>query len=89
LFRALGTGLLVADLAWGPAPNPEPGAFRAHAPWCFLVENGAVVGRLPRAILAGNVFDLLRRVVAIGADADWIGAAAVPSVIVDGVGVGA
>jgi predicted Zn-dependent protease len=89
LFRALGTGLLVADLAWGPAPNPEPGAFRVHAPWCFLVEDGAVVARLPRAIVAGNVFDLFRRVVAIGAETDWIGAARVPSVIVDGVGVGA
>jgi PmbA protein len=89
LFRALGSGLLVADVSWGPAPNPEPGAFRVHAPWCFLVDQGAIVGRLPRAILSGNVFDLLRRVVAIGSDAGWIGAATLPSVIVDGVGVGA
>ena len=84
LFRAANEGILVRSLRFGPAPNPLTGVFRVAVPWAYRVRGGEVVGRLEGAVLSGNVFDLLTRVVAIGADHQWIGAAAIPSLVLDG-----
>lgn len=87
LAGVVGDGLLVADLAWGSAPNPAAGVFRVEAPWTYLVRQGKVVGRLDGAVLSGDVFALLTRLVAIGAEEEWIGSWRLPSLVVDGVGV--
>jgi PmbA protein len=88
LAAALGDGLLVRELPWGPAPSREGAVFRAHAPWTFLVRGGEVVGRLPDVILSGNALDLLRQVVEVGADAGWQGAWRLPSLVVEGLVAG-
>lgn len=85
LAAEVGDGLLVADLAPGSAPNPAAGVFRVEAPWTYLVEKGQVVGRLDGAVLSGDVFALLNRVVAVGAEQDWIGSWRLPSLVLDGV----
>ena len=86
LGAEVGDGLLVADLVPGSAPNPAAGGFRAEAPWTYLVAQGRVVGRVEGAVLSGDVFAMLNRVVAIGAETDWIGAWRLPSLVLDGVG---
>jgi PmbA protein len=86
LAVAVGDGLVVADLRFGPAPNPESGAFRMWAPWTYLTRAGAIHGRLAGVELSGNVFELLgSRVLAVGADAQWVGSSRVPSLVLDGV----
>ncbi len=82
-------GLLVRDLRIGPAPNPETGVFRMAAPWTYLLAKGEIVGRVEDVVLSGNVFELLGpgRLVAVGVGARWIGAASVPPLVADGVGV--
>ena len=87
LLAGMGRGLLIADLAWGAGPNPLVGTITLRAPWAYLVEGGEVTGRLEGVVLAGNVFDALRRVVAVGSDATWIGAQCMPSVVVEGLGI--
>jgi PmbA protein len=84
---AVGSGFLVRDLRLGPAPNPETGVFRIVAPWVYRIEGGEVVGRVEDLVLGGNVFELLGpgRVVAVGAEAEWIGAVSAPPLILDGV----
>ena len=84
LLRTLGTGVLVLDLPWGPAPNRAAGSFRARCPWLFAVRQGEIVGRVEGAVVAGNSFELLRNVCAVGADAEWRGAWCLPPLVVDG-----
>ncbi len=85
---AVGEGLLVSEIELGPAPNPDRGVFRVAVPWCYRIAGGRMVGRVEGAVLVGDVWRLLERVAAIGADAEWHGAARVPSLVLDGVGVG-
>jgi predicted Zn-dependent protease len=87
LAHALGDGVLLADLGWGAAPSRSTGAFRAVAPWTFLVRDGEIVGRLNGAVVGANAFQLLARVGAIGADAEWLGAWSLPSLVVEGLAV--
>lgn len=87
LLTMMGRGLLVEDLEWRAGPNPIRGTFHLPAPWTYLVENGAVRGRLEGIRLAGNVYDLLTRIGAIGSDLTWIGAVGAPSILLEGVSV--
>lgn len=79
--------LYVPDLQFGTAPDPVSGVFRTTAPWSFLVQGGEVGPRIDGVTVSGDVFELLARVVAVGADARWIGSARVPSLVLDGVAV--
>ncbi|MBM4188959.1 MAG: hypothetical protein FJ206_16790 [Gemmatimonadetes bacterium] len=85
LGAAAGNGIYVPTIRLGPAANPIAGTFRAAAPWAYRLDRGEVVGRLDGCWLSGNVFDLLGRLVAVGDDRRWVGAARVPSWVVDGV----
>ena len=88
LAAVVGEGLLVSEIEVGPAPNAARGVFRVAVPWCYRIAGGRVVGRVEGAVLIGDVWRLLEQVAAIGADAEWHGAARVPSLVLDGVGVG-
>ncbi len=85
LAATVGDGLYVPEFVFGPAPNRANGIFRVVAPWAFRVEGGRITGRIDGAILAGDAFELLGRVVGIGADGEWIGAARMPSLVLDDV----
>jgi predicted Zn-dependent protease len=87
LLTMLGRGLLVEALEWSGPPNPLSGALALRTPWCYLVEGGAVRGRLEGVTLSGNLFELLGRLVAVGSDARWVGAVSVPSLVVEGLRV--
>ncbi|MGE0443468.1 MAG: metallopeptidase TldD-related protein [Gemmatimonadales bacterium] len=85
IAREAGDGVLVLDAAFGPAPDPATGVFRMPVPWAYRLANGVVAGRLDGGVLVGDAFELLRRVVAVGRDTEWIGACEAPSLVVDGV----
>jgi predicted Zn-dependent protease len=80
----MGRGVLVEDLEWTGGSNALSGTFSLRAPWSYLVEGGAVRGRLDGVILVGNVFRTLAQIPAIGNDATWIGAINTPSLLVEG-----
>ena len=86
LLTMMGRGLLIEDLQWGGGPNPLAGGLSCRAPWAYLVEGGTVRGRLEGVVLSGNVFSALARLGAIGNDATWVGAACVPTLLVEGLG---
>ncbi|MEO8449290.1 MAG: metallopeptidase TldD-related protein [Gemmatimonadota bacterium] len=88
-LAAIDRGVLVEDLTWNAAPNAATGSFTLSAPWAYRIERGEVVGRLESVVLAGNAFEILGKVIAIGGDATWLGAACLPSVAVEGVRVSA
>ncbi len=87
LLTMMGRGLLVEDLEWRSGPNPARGTFNLPVPWSYLVENGRIQGRLEGLRLAGNVFEVLTRIAAIGSDATWVGAVSAPSVLLEGITV--
>jgi PmbA protein len=88
LLAGMGSGLLIEDLDWGAGPNPLVGTIALRAPWAYLVDGGEVSGRLEGVVLTGNAFDALGRILAVGSNVTWIGAQCLPSVVVDGIGVG-
>lgn len=55
-------------------------------PWAYKVEHGEVVGRYARYVLRASVYEMLNRVLALGREARWIGAACVPEMVVEVVG---
>jgi PmbA protein len=87
LLTMMGRGLLVEDLEWGGGPNAVSGALALRAPWTYLVEGGAVRGRLDGVLLSGNVFKVLGQLIALGNDATWVGAVSAPSMLVEGLRV--
>jgi PmbA protein len=84
LLAEMGRGVLIEDLDWGAGANRIFGTIALRAPWAYLVEGGVVRGRLEGMVLSGNVFEVLRRIRAIGSDATWVGASRLPSVVVEG-----
>jgi len=51
------------------------------------VEGGAISGRVKDAAVAGNAYDLWKRVGGVGNDARWAGSRYTPSMLLDGVSV--
>lgn len=87
LMTMMGRGVLVEDLEWTGGSNPLSGTFSLRAPWSYLVEGGAIRGRLDGVLLVGNVFKTLAQVPAIGNDATWLGAISTPSLLLEGLRV--
>jgi len=50
----------------------------------FLVENGRIAGRVKDCMVAGNVYDVLNRVEAIGKEPQWLGSVCAPALMVSG-----
>ena len=54
----------------------------------FRVEDGVITGRVKDAAVAGNSYELLRRIRAVGSEARWVGGVRhVPPIVLDGVSV--
>ena len=53
----------------------------------YLVSEGEIVGRVKDTMVAGNAYDALNHLIALGSDADWSGSTLTPSVVVDGLTV--
>jgi predicted Zn-dependent protease len=79
-----GDGLVVLDLP-SPAGNLVDGWFALATPWAYRVERGEITGRLERAVLRGNLYELLNRIGAMGNALEWTGAAAAPAMLLEGV----
>ncbi len=80
-------GLLVDDLIGVGQGNVISGAFSHPVALAYRIRNGEIVGRVKDAAVAGNVYELLRRVGGIGGDGRWIGSRWSPSLLLDGVSV--
>jgi PmbA protein len=88
LLAAVGDGLVVDELIGVGQGNVNSGAFSHPVALAYRVERGEITGRVKDAAVAGNSYDLLRRVRRIGKDARWIGGARhVPPLVLEGVSV--
>ena len=66
-------GLVVERLLGAGQTNMLGGDFSGNILLGYKVENGKMVGRVKNSIIAGNVYEVLNNLVAIGKDARWRG----------------
>jgi PmbA protein len=87
LIDGMHDGLIVDDLIGVGQGNVIGGAFSHPVALAFRVQNGEITGRVKDAAVAGNVYDLLKKIGGWGADGRWIGSRWSASLLLEGVSV--
>jgi len=80
-------GLIVDDLIGVGQGNVIGGGFSHPVGLAYRVQRGEITGRVKDAAVAGNVYELLKRVAGFGNDGRWLGSRWSPSLRLDGVSV--
>ena len=80
-------GLLVDELIGVGQGNVIGGAFSHPVALAYRVARGEITGRVKDAAVAGNGYELLRRIGGFGNDRRWYGARSTPSLLLEGVSV--
>lgn len=81
MLRKLGTGLLVTELM-GQGVNYVTGDYSRGA-FGYWVENGEIAHAVQEITIAGNLGDMFRHIVAVGADTIVLGSKRIGSVLVE------
>ena len=87
LLAEIRNGLLVDELIGVGQGNVIGGAFSHPVALAYRVDRGEITGRVKDAAVAGNAYELWKRVGGFGNDARWAGTRWAPSVLLDGVSV--
>jgi PmbA protein len=87
LLARIERGLLVDEVIGGGQSNVLAGEFSVNVSLGFLVERGEIVGRVKDCMVAGNVFDLFKRVRGMGREQEVHGPIVAPPVCFDAVHV--
>jgi PmbA protein len=87
LLRDITDGLLVDDLIGVGQGNVIGGAFSHPVALAYRIERGEIAGRVKDAAVAGNVYELLKRIAGVGNDGRWAGSRYTPSLLLEGVAV--
>jgi PmbA protein len=66
-------GLVVEEVMGAEQGNLLGGDFGGNVLLGYKVENGEIVGRVKDTMIAGNVYQVLKELVAIGQEARWVG----------------
>jgi PmbA protein len=66
-------GLLVHNVLGLGQGNPISGEFSVNVLLGYKIEKGEIVGRVKDVMLAGNTYDALKNIAAIGDKAEWAG----------------
>ena len=80
-------GLVVDELIGVGQGNVISGAFSHPVALAYRVERGEITGRVKDAALAGNAYELLKKIGGFGNDDRWYGARHAPSLLLEGVSV--
>jgi len=73
MVKNTGEGLLVHSVMGLGQGNPISGEFSVNVQLGYKIENGEIVGRVKDVMLAGNTYDALKNIAAIGDKAEWTG----------------
>jgi PmbA protein len=88
LLAEMGHGLVVDELIGVGQGNIISGSFSHPVALAYRVDGGAITGRVKDAAVAGNAYELLKRVRMIGREAKWLGGSRlVPPLLLDAVNV--
>ncbi len=81
LIKQLDNGIIVDQILGSGADIS--GDFSINVDLGYRVTNGEVVGRVKDTAIAGNVYTVLKKIIALGNDNSWNGSFYTPSVIVE------
>src|SRR5437667_9310233 len=87
LIADIQDGLVVDDLIGVGQGNVISGAFSHPVGLAYRVQRGEVTGRVKDAAVAGNAYELLKRIGGFGGDGRWLGSRWSPSLLLEGVSV--
>ncbi len=87
LLDGITDGLVVDDLIGVGQGNVAGGAFSHPVALAYRVERGEITGRVKDAAVAGNAYELLKRIGGFGSDGRWLGSRFAPSILLEGVSV--
>ena len=87
LLDGIKDGLLVDDLIGVGQGNVIGGAFSHPVALAYRIQNGKITGRVKDAAVAGNVYELLKKIGGWGDDGRWVGTRWSPSLLLEGVSV--
>jgi PmbA protein len=87
LIAEIDDGLIVDDLIGVGQGNVISGAFSHPVGLAYRVQKGEITGRVKDAAVAGNAYDLLKKIGGFGIDGRWLGTRWSPSLLLDGVSV--
>ena len=85
LVNQLDHGIVVDQILGGGADIS--GDFSVNVDLGYRVEKGKIKGRVKDTAISGNVYQVLKQVVAIANDSNWNGSCNTPSLIVEGISV--
>jgi PmbA protein len=74
MVRDIKEGLVVEELIGAGQGNILGGDFSGNVLLGYRVENGQMVGRVKDTMISGNIYDVLKKVAAVGDEAKWVGA---------------
>ena len=80
-------GLIVDDLIGVGQGNVISGGFSHPVGLAYRVQKGEITGRVKDAAVAGNAYELLKKIGGFGNDGRWLGARWSPSMLLEGVSV--
>ncbi len=66
-------GLIIEQLMGATQGNILGGDFSGNVLLGYKIENGKIVGRVKDTMVSGNVYQVLKQIVAIGSEAKWVG----------------
>jgi PmbA protein len=88
LLREMGHGLVVEELIGVGQGNVIGGSFSHPVALAYRVDGGEITGRVKDAAVAGNAYELLKRIRIVGREAKWLGGSRlVPPLLLDAVNV--
>jgi PmbA protein len=87
LIADITNGLLVDDLIGVGQGNVIGGAFSHPVALAYRIDRGQITGRVKEAAIAGNSYDLLKRIGGFGNDRRWYGGRSSPSLLLEGVSI--
>lgn len=85
LITKLDHGIIVDQILGGGADIS--GDFSVNVDLGYRVANGNITGRVKDTAIAGNVYQILKQIVALGNDTIWNGSCFTPSLLVEGISV--
>lgn len=87
LIADMNDGLIVDDLIGVGQGNVISGAFSHPVGLAFRVQRGEITGRVKDAAVAGNAYELLKKIGGFGTDGRWLGSRFSPSLLLEGVSI--
>ena len=88
MISGISEGLFIEDLLGAGQGNILGGEVSGNVLLGYRIQNGELVGRVKDTLIAGNVYDILKKVIAIGSEPEWVGGGlCAPHVAINGLTV--